>query len=139
MAEFLGDSDRLLLRAVYADGKNAAEIARLTRQDRRAVQRRVQRLAARVLSPEFGFIAGHARSGRDEHGWDAPTRAVALVCVLQGRSVRAAAGSLGMTQHAVRARRSIILAVARGAARANRAASRAIAPPRWRDSGPQPS
>jgi hypothetical protein len=122
MAEFLGIAERSLLRSVYADGKSAVQIAALLSLRPRSVQRRVRRLAARVLRPEFGYIARQTRAMRVERAWDAPTRAVALMCILEGRSVRATAAALTMTQHAVRARRATVLAIAASAVRSDRAA-----------------
>lgn len=108
LAEYLPPTDRSLVRWVYHDGKSLAEIACLLRVRRTSLARRVRRLVARCRSPEFAFVAAHMST------WPAPMAHVARACVLEGRSVRSAAGSLRTTVHAARSLRAEVLAMSRG-------------------------
>lgn len=61
-AEFLPAPDRALLKAVFQDGRSAAELARLNPHIKpRALSYRVRLLARRTLSPEFAFVTAHRR------------------------------------------------------------------------------
>jgi len=107
LAAYLAPRDRTLLTWVFAEGKSTAQAARMLGVPRRNLQRRVNRLVRRCEAPEFAFAAAYAQN------WDSPLARVARVCVLEGRSTSAAARDLGMTRHAVRQRRALILAMAR--------------------------
>lgn len=95
-AACLPPDDLALLRAVYADGRTAVELAALMRCDARALRRRIRRLVERLLSPRFLFVLRH----RD--GWSATRKRVATACVLHGRSLREAAAELRLSLHTVR-------------------------------------
>jgi DNA-directed RNA polymerase specialized sigma24 family protein len=96
LADDLAPDDRALIRAVYADGKTAVDVARLSGADPRAVRRRVRRLTRRVLSPEYLFVLRH------KDRWPAPRRRVAVACFLHGRTMRDAARQLRMPLYTVR-------------------------------------
>ncbi len=101
-AEPLPPGDRALLDAAFRDGKTAVEIALLTGEDHRIVRRRIRRLAVRVMSPRYVFVL------RERARWPATRRRVGEVCVLRGRSMRAACLELGMSMHMVRRQRELI-------------------------------
>jgi len=105
MAGALPKSDRVLIETLYRDGRSASELAAIRGEDARAIRRRVRRLVRRVLSPEFRFVAMH------KHEWPRTRRAVAEICVIEGRSLRDAAASLGTSLHAVRRHRDTIAAL----------------------------
>ena len=107
LAQHLAPTDRAILQLAYADGKTIPQIAALIGAPRHATQRRLRRLTRRVLTPEFAFIAPQLGE------LDAVARAVARCCIIEGRSVRDAAAHLRTTQHAVRAARHTLLAMAR--------------------------
>ena len=88
--------DRLLVEAVYRDGRSAVEVAALVRLPARLVRRRIRRVVRRALSERFAFVALHAEQ------WPGDRRRVAEACVLAGQSLRDAAHSLGLTLHQVR-------------------------------------
>jgi DNA-directed RNA polymerase specialized sigma24 family protein len=107
-----------LLRAAYADGRSAIEIAALVSAASidpthaadaprdptiprvsatpRAIRRRLRRLSRRVMSPQFIFVLRH----RDT--WPPSRRRVATACVLHGLSLRQAAASLRLSLYTVR-------------------------------------
>lgn len=95
-AAHLPPPDRLLMEAVYRDGRSAREIAALLGARARSVSERVRRLAERLHSPEYGFVA--ARSG----AWAPLRRRIAVGLVLHGRSERSVARELGVSLHTVR-------------------------------------
>jgi DNA-directed RNA polymerase specialized sigma24 family protein len=101
--------DRTLVRWAYGDGKTITELAVVHRVSPRAMSRRLSRLVERCESVEFKFVI--ARIG----AWEGPMKAVAQACVIEGRSVRAAAAHLNMSIHTVRALRTAVLAMASGA------------------------
>ena len=112
LASRLAPADRELVLRIVGEGRSCAQAATMLGISERSVQRRVCRLIERLRAPQFAYAAHQIEHG----GWDRPTREVARQCVLFGRTVRDAAHELGMTQHAVRARRAAILAMARGVA-----------------------
>lgn len=95
-AEHLLPDDRALLQAVFRDGMTAIDLARVTGTAPRALRRRIRLLAGRVLTARYAYVMRHR-----EH-WPATRRRVATACVLQGRSLRAAAAHLRLTLHVVR-------------------------------------
>jgi DNA-directed RNA polymerase specialized sigma24 family protein len=109
-ADFLPPHDRQLLLAVYSQGNTAVDLARLMRQDPRALRRRIRRLVRRVLSSRFCYVASH----KDE--WTTSRRRVAIACVLQGCSLRLASKELGLSLHAVRRHFDAVLALCEAAA-----------------------
>lgn len=95
-AVHLPPDDRALIQAVYGDGKNVAEIARLAREDPRSLRRRVRRIVKRLAAPEYAFVVLQASR------WSRTRRRVAEVCILHGRSMRTAATELNLSLHTVR-------------------------------------
>lgn len=96
-AEFLPAPDRALLKAVFQDGRSAAELARLNPHIKpRALSYRVRLLARRTLSPEFAFVTAHRRR------WGRTRRKVATACFLHGLSIREAARLARVSFHAAR-------------------------------------
>jgi DNA-directed RNA polymerase specialized sigma24 family protein len=96
LAEGLPPDDHALIRALYADGKSAVELARLAGKDPREVRRRARRLVKRILSPEYLFVL------RTRHRWPAPRRSVAVACILHGRPQREVAAELRVPLYTVR-------------------------------------
>lgn len=101
-AAFLPAHDRELVEAVYHEGLSVAGYVRrqrdrdIVRWTERAARRRLRRLVERLASPRFVFVLG-ARSS-----WPLTRRRVAVAVVIQGRSLRETARSLGLSLHAVR-------------------------------------
>ncbi len=124
-ATFLPPADAALMRSIFADGRPATQIAKLLGKPPRWIQRRVARLARRCLKPEFAFVALNIAD------MDPTLTRVATLCVLQGRSVRAVAEELGLSQHLVRTLRSSVMSMARGALRTG-AASCSRSDEEWR-------
>lgn len=118
MADALAPTDRALIRWAYADGKPLAELAAVHRVTPRSMSRRIRRLSRRCESPEFGFVLARLRS------WEPPLALVARACVLEGRSLRTAAATLGMSAHQVRALRTVVLSMARGVEQNEKLAAR---------------
>lgn len=116
-ATFLSAADAALLRSIFDEGKSARQISALLGIVPRSVQRRVARLTKRCLSPEFAFVALNVAS------FEPRLARVATLCVLHGRSVRAVAEELELTQHLVRTLRANVLAMARGAMQASKHSS----------------
>ncbi|HYE63584.1 MAG TPA: hypothetical protein VD997_16455 [Phycisphaerales bacterium] len=107
-AEVLPHADRALLRAVYADGRSAAEIARLNPSVKaRAVSYRVRLLTLRVLSPEFAFVSAHRRK------WGRTRAKVATACFLHGLSIREAARLARVSFHTARQHHAAVLELMR--------------------------
>ncbi|MDX2131858.1 MAG: hypothetical protein SFY69_07390 [Planctomycetota bacterium] len=106
-AGYLEPRDRAILEGVYVHGHTCADLARLMGEPRQArtLRRRLRRLTALVVAPEFGFVL------RQQSAWPTSRRAVARAIFLRGRSVREAAAELGITQHAVRRQRDAVLAL----------------------------
>ena len=95
-AAHLPDEDRLLVEAVYRDGRSVVDLATISGAEPRTLRRHIRRLIARVLSPRYAFVALHAPD------WSPTRRRVASACVLAGRSLRAASADLSLSLHAVR-------------------------------------
>jgi transposase-like protein len=108
MADSLAPTDRALIRWAYGDGKPLVDLAAVHRVSVRAMSRRIQKIVQRCESPEFGFVLARVRA------WEPPMALVARACVLEGRSLRSAAGTLGMSIHEVRALRTVVLSMAKG-------------------------
>ncbi len=118
LADALAPTDRALIRWAYGDGKPLGELAAVHRVTTRAMSRRLQRLARRCESAEFGFVLSRVRT------WEPPLALVARACVLEGRSLRSAAATLGMGIHQVRALRTVVLSMARGVEQNDQLAAR---------------
>ncbi|MBL8763453.1 MAG: hypothetical protein JNM07_04205 [Phycisphaerae bacterium] len=103
----LPEGDRELVRAVVERGTPEREVAELQGLPLSAVRARVRRLKHRLRSPVFRVVA--ARSAE----WPEDVRAVARACFLRGMSIRAAAGSLGLSYHHARTLRGAATHLAR--------------------------
>ncbi|MCW5774943.1 MAG: hypothetical protein KIS87_00665 [Phycisphaeraceae bacterium] len=110
-ARHLPPEDRVLVEAVFRDGRPVAELAALVAgetgaTDRaaraRGLRRRIRRLTARILSHEYAFVAEQLAD------WSPTRRRVATACVLHGRSIRDAAAELRLSLHTVRRHRAAI-------------------------------
>jgi len=101
-AAHLPAHDRMLVEAVFREGRSISELSRLwgdpppRGRSPRSLRRRLRKLVERLLSPGYVVVAQHL--GR----WSPGRRRVATACVLHGKSLREAAESLGMTLHSVR-------------------------------------
>lgn len=95
-AVWLPPRDRALIEAVFHHGRTVTDLAKLTGDSPRSLRRHVRQLAARLVSPRFLFVVHH----RDL--WTASRRRVGTACFIEGLSLRAAAGQLGMSLHTVR-------------------------------------
>jgi DNA-directed RNA polymerase specialized sigma24 family protein len=111
-AAHLPEADRLLIEGVFRDGRSIAQIAEVWIKNPdpaytpKSLRRRLHRLVERLRSPAFALVAQH----RDR--WNPPMARVATACVLQGRSLREAADSLGMSLHTVRRHLDAVTAIA---------------------------
>ena len=121
-AVWLDPADRTLVELVFREGRTLREIAALLDERPRAVQRRLRRLAERLLDPLTAFVAVHAP------GWPATRQRVAVACVIEGRSMREAAQRLDLSLHTVRRHLAVVRELAAEARRAQ--AARAV-PGRW--------
>jgi len=106
--EWLDPPDRAIIEAIYREGITTAELARRLGADVRVLRRRRRRLVARMLCPLFAFVA----LNRD--AWGPTRRRVATACVLQGRSLRQATRSLGLSLHTVRRHLAAVEAMCEG-------------------------
>lgn len=95
-SQWLPESDRQLIVAVYSDGKRFTDLAALTESSPRVMRDRVAKLVVRVSSELFGFVALHCA------GWPPAVRRAAETCVFQGLSIREASIALGTSYHNVR-------------------------------------
>jgi DNA-directed RNA polymerase specialized sigma24 family protein len=104
-ASCLPPPDLALLRAAYEDGRSAVELALLLGHDPRSLRRKLKRLSARVMSPEFLFVLRHRER------WSPLRRKVATACILHGQSQRSAAQTLKLSLHTVRRNHLAVLAM----------------------------
>jgi len=105
-ASVLASEDRELLRLAFDVGLPVSRIGALMGSgDERAIRRRIRRLARRVMSEQFVFVLAQ----RDR--WPQSRRRIATETVVHGRSIRAAALSLGTTLYQVRRHRATVLAM----------------------------
>ncbi len=104
-AGWLPPPERALVESVFRDGRTAVEIAHLTRQDPRAVRRRVRRAVDRALSDRVAFVM------RARTRWTPTRRRVADLTILEGLSMRAASQRLGVSYHTVRRHKEAIEAL----------------------------
>lgn len=110
LARELPPNERALVLARYADGRRSGEIAAIAGCSRYLIERKLRRLTARLARPEYAFLAPRLSQ------LDPAQRAIARACFIEGRSIRAAAIHLNMSQHALRESRAVLLALARGIA-----------------------
>lgn len=101
-AQELRTEDRAVVMAIYRDGMTAQDVAELRREPARRIRQRVRRLVSRLLSDRFLFVL------RERDGWPPRRQRVARACVLEGRSMRAAAEHLRMSLHGVRREMQVV-------------------------------
>lgn len=97
--------DQVLMDACYSKGLGVTELARLQGVDPRVIQRRIKRLSARVISPEFSFVLSQ------ESSWPPTRRRIARAVILEGRTMRAASAVLRISLHRVREHIALIHAL----------------------------
>lgn len=95
-AGWLPTRERVLVEAVFRDGRSATEVARLSGDEPRTVRRRVKRAVERAMSDRLAFVVAHRAS------WSPMRRRVADALVVEGRSMRDASRQLGLSYHTVR-------------------------------------
>lgn len=110
-AQLLDPEDQALLRALFEDGRSAAEMARLIGVTARSIRRRVARLLTRIASPRFVFVGSHLDA------WPRTRRRVATLVILRGRSARETARLLRISEYAVRCHLQAINALFESAVR----------------------
>lgn len=117
-ARHAAPDDRAVINAIYREGMTVVAVATLRGVNPRRLRRRVRALVANLLSEKFLFVLAH------HERWPRRRRTVADACVLQGRSMRAAARHLRVSLHAVRREMAAVDALFSAAAthRADRAA-----------------
>lgn len=96
-ARHLPTEDRVLLEAVFRDGRSVAEVAALTGERPRNLQRRVRELVRRVRSPLFRFVAA-----RGDELISAEAQAVARRRVIEHRPLREIAKTHKLSLYRVR-------------------------------------
>lgn len=107
LAVELPADERALVLARYADGRSSAEIAALAGCSRFLIERKLRRLTTRMARPEYVFLAPRLLQ------LDPMQRSIARACFIEGRSIRAAALQLNISQHALREGRAVLLALVR--------------------------
>ncbi len=103
-ARWLAPQDRALFEAVYREGVEISQLARLRGLPTRCVRRKAKALRDRLVSAEFIFVYRH----KDE--WDGLLRQVAIETMLRGRSIKETAEMLCLGYHKVRSMRAHLLA-----------------------------
>lgn len=106
LAQALPADDRLLLERRYADGLTVADIARRSRRSANTINRRINRLTKRIVSPEFRFTMLH------QDKLPKPMRRTATLLFIQGRSLRETAQLTQKTLHRVRCDRATLQTLA---------------------------
>lgn len=106
LIDFLPPGDRELMRAVFADGRSAASIARMAGRSPLVVQRRIAGLLDRIESTEYAVVVVHADQ------WPDRRAAIARTCIVEGLSTRTAARRLGISVHQVRLELVVIRSLA---------------------------
>lgn len=107
--EPLPEDDVALIRAIYVDELPVARMAALMGVSTRSVRRRVDRMVARVMSPDFAFVVEHSWR------WGGTRRGVAHAIIVLGRSLRQTAEDLDLSLHGVRHHHAAILALCHAA------------------------
>lgn len=105
LAQWLPDDERALVGAVYEDGRSISRVAHLTGRAPGELRRALAQLIARVSAPEYAFVVVNRSR------WPAARARVATACWLEGRSVRGAAESLGLSLYEVRIHREAVRAL----------------------------
>jgi len=104
LASELPPDERALVLARFADGRSAAQIGAIAGCPRHIIERRLRRLTIRLSTPAFVYLAPRLNL------LDAVQRSIAQACFIEGRSIRAAAAHLNISQHALRETRAVLLA-----------------------------
>lgn len=107
LAPHLPPEEQALIERLFADGRTAADTARLTGRSARSIRAQAARIMARTADPLFAWVLLH------EEALPPSLRAVARGCILHGRPLRAVARELGLTYHQARAIRQSIVTLAR--------------------------
>jgi DNA-directed RNA polymerase specialized sigma24 family protein len=102
-ADALCPADRELIKALYGDGRTAAEVAPILGVRAASVHRRSRRLVTRIFSDLFVFVL------RNKDAWPATRRRIASEHFLQGRSLREIAGDLRVCLGTVRQHQRAVL------------------------------
>ena len=110
LAAELPPDERALVLSRYADGRSSSQIAALAGCSRFLIERKLRRLTTRLSRPEYIFLAPRLIQ------LDPAQRSIARACFIEGRSIRAAAIHLNISQHALRESRAVLLALVRGLA-----------------------
>lgn len=112
LAQWLPDAERALVTAVYEDGGSIGRVAHLTGRDPSEIRRALAQLIDRVSTPAYAFVVVNRSR------WPAARARVGTACWLEGRSVRGAAQSLGLSIYEVRIHREAIRALIEDALKA---------------------
>lgn len=102
-ADFLADSDRAVLHAVFLHNLQIRAIAAASKTSPDVLRKRIRRLLQRITASEFQFLA------RNIAILPPPTKAIAQLCILQGRSIGEAASELRLTPNYVRQHRRMAI------------------------------
>lgn len=101
-ASFLDKQDQALLVQVLERGSTATEIAELTGESARNVQRKIKGLMERLANPEVVNVMRHY------HEWESLTGRVALCLWVKKWTLRYTAKNLETTLHDVRQRQTAV-------------------------------
>ena len=104
-ADFLADPDRAILHSIFLHNVQIRTLAASGRTAADTLRKRIRRLLQRISSIEFQFIA------RNLAVLPPPTRAIAQLCILQGRSISEAAAELRLAPNYVRQHRRMALPI----------------------------
>ena len=104
-ADFLADTDRAILHSIFLHNIQIRTLAASGQTAADTLRKRIRRLLQRISSIEFQFIA------RNLAVLPPPTRAIAQLCILQGRSISEAASELRLAPNYVRQLRRLALPI----------------------------
>lgn len=104
-SEWLPLADRELILAMFRDGRSAKSIAHMLGQDPRRVRRRLKQLIARLHDPRLAYVVSN------QQHWGRTRRRIARLLFIEGRSMREATRTLGVSMHCVRTNRDAIEAM----------------------------
>ncbi|MEQ9617423.1 MAG: hypothetical protein RLN60_05250 [Phycisphaerales bacterium] len=106
-ARWVRPDERRLVERVYRDGASIKDVSEALGVRASVAGNRLRRAARRMLSARFEFVLAQRAS------WTGRRRSVARLCVLEGRPMREACETLGLTLHMVRNELKIIDALVR--------------------------
>lgn len=92
----LREPDRVLIEAVFGEGRSVASVARLTGARDRLLRRRVRALVERIQSPMFAFVSARAAE------WEVEQRRAAVAFFVEGRTIRETAREIRISFHRTR-------------------------------------